>query len=153
MTLIKRNNGVHNSLPAFLDDFFAKDVFDFAPSKSFSTLAKSMPAVNILETEKEYKIEVAAPGLKKEDIKVELENDLLTISSEVKQEKEEKDKEGRYTRREFSFSSFKRSFTVDEDTVDTEKIEAKYEDGILNIHVPKKTAAQEEKKAKTISIA
>lgn len=153
MTLIKRNTGVHNSLPAFFDDFFAKDLFDFAPAKSFSTLAKSIPAVNILETENEYKIEVAAPGLKKEDIKVELDNDLLTISSEVKQEKEEKDKEGRYTRREFSFSSFKRSFTVDEDTVDTEKIEAKYENGILNIHVPKKVTVQEEKKAKTISIA
>ncbi len=153
MTLIKRNSGVHNSFPALFDDFFAKDLFDFMPSKSFSTMAKSVPAVNILETEKEYKIEVAAPGLKKEDIKVELENDLLTISSEVKKETEEKDKEGRYTRREFSFSAFKRSFTVDEDTVDIEKIEAKYEDGILNIQVPKKTAAPAEKKAKTISVS
>ena len=145
MTLIKRNTGINNSFPALLDDFFAKELFDFAPSKSFSNFAKSTPAVNILETEKEFKIEVAAPGLKKEDIKVELENDLLTISSEVKKETEEKDKDGRYTRREFSYSSFKRSFTVDEDTVDTEKIDAKYENGVLNIVVPKRAAVEPEK--------
>ena len=84
--------------------------------------------------------------------KVELDNDLLTISSEVKKETEEKDKEGRYTRREFSYNSFKRTFTVDEDTVDTEKIDAKYENGVLNIVVPKKVAVEQEKKTKTITI-
>jgi len=153
MTLIKRNSGINNSFPALLDDLFAREIFDFAPSKSFSNFAKSAPAVNILETESAYKIEVAAPGLKKEDIKVELADDLLTISSEVKKETEEKDKEGRYTRREFSYNSFKRSFTVDEDTVDIEKIDAKYENGVLNILVPKKTAAEQEIKTKTISIS
>lgn len=96
---------------------------------------------------------MAAPGLKKEDIKVELNDNVLTISSETKQEKEEKDKEGRYTRREFSFSSFKRSFTVDEETIDTEKIQAGYENGILNIHVPKKAKQVPENKTKTISIS
>lgn len=78
---------------------------------------------------------------------------MLTISSEVKKETEEKDKDGRYTRREFSYSSFKRSFTVDEDTVDTEKIDAKYENGVLNIVVPKRAAVEPEKKTKTISIS
>ncbi len=154
MTLIKRNAGVYNSFPALLDDFFAKDLFEFGPkTNGFSNLTKSIPAVNILENDNEYKIEVAAPGLKKEDIKVELNDNVLTISSETKQEKEDKDKEGRYTRREFSFSSFKRSFTVDEETIDTEKIQAGYENGILNIHVPKKAKQVPENKTKTISIS
>lgn len=153
MTLIKRHSGINNSFPALFDDFFARELFDFTPAKTFSNFAKNAPAVNILETEQEFKIEVAAPGLKKEDFKVEVEDGILTISSEAKQEKEEKDKEGRYTRREFSYSSFKRSFTVDEESVDTEKIEAKYDNGVLNIHVPKKNVQVVEKKAKTITIS
>lgn len=153
MTLIKRHSGVNNSFPALFDDFFGRDFFDFAPAKSFSNFVKTAPAVNILENEKEFKIEVAAPGLKKEDINVEIEDGLLTISSEMKQEKEEKNKEGNYTRREFSYSSFKRSFSVDEDSVDTDNIEAKYENGVLNIHVPKKKIEVVEKKPKTISIS
>ena len=153
MTLIKRNTGINNSFPALFDDFFGRDFFEFTPSRSLSNFAKNAPAVNILETDNEFKIEVAAPGLKKEDIKVELEDGLLTISSETKQEKEEKDKEGKYTRREFSYSSFKRSFSVDEDSVDADNIAATYENGVLNIQVPKKTKATPEKKTKTIAIA
>lgn len=153
MTFIKKHSGVNNSFPALFDDLFAKELFDFTPAKSFSNFAKNVPAVNILETEHEFKIEVAAPGVKKDDFKVEFEDGMLTISSETKQEQENKDKNGKYTRREFSFSSFKRSFTVDEETIDTEKMEAKYENGVLNIHVPKKVVQVVEKKAKTIAVS
>ena len=153
MTFIKRHSGVNNSFPALFEDFFTKDFFDSAPSKSFSNFAKTTPAVNIIENEQAFRIEVAVPGLKKEDFKVEVEDGLLTISSEEKQETEEKSKDGKYTRREFSYNSFKRSFTVDEDTVDTEKIEGKYENAVLNILVPKKKIEVVEKKPKTVAVS
>lgn len=148
MTLIKRK---HEHNPGFLfNDFFGKDFFDFAPVQSYG---KTIPAVNIRETDTDFRIEVAAPGLKKEDISVELENGVLTIAAETKSEKEESDKQGRYTRKEFSYSSFKRSFSVNEDSVDAEKIEGKYENGVLNLVLPKKTKSEPEKKSKTIQIA
>jgi HSP20 family protein len=146
MTLIKRKHE-----PGFwLNDFFAKDFFDLNPVQSFG---KTVPAVNIKETETEYKIEVAIPGLKKEDVKVELENGILSISAESKTEKEENDAAGKYTRKEFSYSSFKRSFTVDEETIDADKIDGRYENGVLYLQLPKKTKSEPEKKSKTISIA
>jgi HSP20 family protein len=148
MTLIKRK---HEHNPGFwFNDFFGKDFLDFAPVQSFG---KTVPAVNIKETETDFKIEVAAPGLKKEDISVELENGVLSISAESKTEKEESDQEGRYTRKEFSYSSFKRSFSVNEESVDAEKIEGKYENGVLKLVLPKKAKSEPEKKSKTISIA
>ena len=148
MTFIKRK---HEHTPGFwFNDFFGKDLLDLYPVQSFG---KTVPAVNVKETETDFKIEVAAPGLKKEDIKVEMENGVLSISAENKIEKEESDKNGRYTRREFSYSSFKRSFSVDEKTVDAEKIDAKYENGVLNLTLPKKTKSEPEKKSKTITIS
>lgn len=153
MTFIKKHSGVHNNYPALFDDFFAKELFDFSPARSFNNFAKNAPAVNILESETSFKIEVAAPGLNKEDIKIEVEDGILTISSETKQEKEEKDKDSRYTRREFSYSAFKRSFSVDEDSIDTDKVEANYENGVLNIKVPKKVAVPAEKKVKSVTIS
>lgn len=153
MTFIKKHSGVNNSFPVLFDDLFAKELFGFTPAKSYSNFSKNVPAVNILETEHEFKIEVAAPGVKKDDFKVEFEDGMLSISSETKQEQENKDENGKYTRREFSFSSFKRSFTIDEETIDTEKMEAKYEDGVLNILVPKKVVQVVEKKAKTIAVS
>jgi HSP20 family protein len=148
MTLIKRKQE-HN--PGYwFDDFFGKDFFDLNPVRSFG---KTVPAVNVKETDTDFKIEVAAPGLNKDDIKVELENGVLTISAENKTEKEESDKDGKYTRREFSYSSFKRSFTVNEEAVDIEKIEGKYENGVLHLQLPKKAKSEPEKKSKTISIA
>ena len=148
MTLIKRKQ---EHQPGFwFNDFLGKDFFDFNPVQSFG---KTVPAVNVKETENDFKIEVAAPGLNKEDIKVELENGVLTISAETKTEKTEGDKDSRYTRREFSYTSFKRSFSVNEDTVDAEKIEGKYENGVLHLLLPKKAKSEPEKKSKTISIA
>jgi HSP20 family protein len=92
------------------------------------------PAVNILEDEKQFLLEFAIPGMKKEDFKINLENQVLTVSSEMKEENEEV--KSNYTRREFGYNSFSRSFTVPKNIV-ADKIKADYKDGILNISVPK----------------
>jgi HSP20 family protein len=91
-----------------------------------------------MENEKDYELELAVPGRKKEDFNIEIDKDVLTISSEIKYEDEAK--EENYTRREFGFSSFKRAFTLPE-TIDSDKIEANYEDGLLKFVLPKKEEA------------
>lgn len=127
----------NNFLPGFVDEFFGKDVmkdlFDFKTSSG-------IPAVNITESKDNFTIEVAAPGLNKEDFKINIENNLLTISSEKKNEKE--DKEKNYVRREFSYSCFKRSFVLP-DTVQIDGIKAAHKDGILMVEIPKKEEAKE----------
>ncbi|OWK73723.1 heat-shock protein [Flavobacteriaceae bacterium JJC] len=125
--LIRRNS--------FFDDFITKDLFEFKPSFNQSDL--TLPSVNVKELDRGFEIHVAAPGIKKEDFKINLEQNVLTISSENSTENEEKDENGAFTRREFNYSSFSRAFTLPE-TADPEKIEAAYEDGILKITVPKK---------------
>jgi HSP20 family protein len=95
----------------------------------------NLPAANVSETDKEYKIEVAIPGFKKEEVKVNLENEVLTISAENKSEKEEKAK--RYTRKEFFYGSSTRSFQLPK-AANAEKIEAKYENGLLKLAIAKK---------------
>jgi HSP20 family protein len=91
----------------------------------------------VKEDNEAFRVEVAAPGLKKEDFKVTLDNGLLTISAENRREHEEKNAEGRYTRREFSYHSFSRSFTLPS-TVEADRIDARYQDGILHLEIPKK---------------
>ncbi len=98
-----------------------------------------IPAVNIKEDEKQYVLEMAAPGLKKEDFKISLDNDVMNISREVEEKKEEKNEN--YTRREFWFNSFSRSFTLPE-TIDFDKIKADYRNGILKITLPKDEKAR-----------
>lgn len=147
-TLVKAQCAVPANNRFFFDDFFGKDIFDFNPNN----LVKSTPAVNVKENEKEFTLEVAAPGLQKEHFNIAVEDGVLTISAETKSEKTEGDENSKFTRKEFSYSSFKRSFTLDEETVDADNIVAKYENGILNIAIPKKVKVEEEKKAKTISI-
>lgn len=98
----------------------------------------SVPAVNIKDNTENFELELAVPGMKKDDFTVEVDNDVLTISSEVQTENEEN--KDNYTRKEFSFTSFKRAFTLP-DTVDGAKIDAKYEDGILRLILPKKQEA------------
>jgi HSP20 family protein len=119
-------------------------------SRHFSDTNTTLPAVNIKENADAFMVEMAAPGMAKEDFKIELNNDLLTISSEKKNEKETKEGET-YTRREYSYQSFSRSFTLP-NTVDGEKISAKYENGVLSIEIPKKEEAKP-KPAKQISIS
>lgn len=89
MTLTKRNGNLMNSLPGLFDDFFSKDLFDWG-SSNFSITGTTIPAVNVKETADAFEVEMAAPGMKKEDFKVELNNNILSISSEQKQEQEEK---------------------------------------------------------------
>ncbi len=124
------------SIPSLIDNIFSRDLMDWS-SSNFSNTNTTLPAVNILETENDYTIEVAAPGMKKEDFKVNLENNMLSISSEKKTEKND-EKKGSYNRREFSYQSFQRTFTVPENEVEGDKIAAKYCDGVLCITLPKK---------------
>ncbi len=136
-----------NFLPEFVNEFFGNDTLSrFFDDYSSNT---SMPSVNVAEGKDEYKIEVAAPGLSKGDFKIDMHNNLLEISSEKKVENEEK-KEN-YIRREFNYSSFKRSFSLP-DGVDADKIKATHKDGILNILIPKKEE-EKEKGPKTIKIS
>lgn len=141
MSLLVRTNG--NMFPTLVDDlltdsFVTPDLFDINLNSAFRGLSRQMPSVNITETDKEFKIELAAPGLEKKDFKVEMDKDLLTISSEKEEEKKEEKKN--FYRREFSYNSFSRSFTLPENVLG-DKIDAKYENGILRLSIPKKEVA------------
>lgn len=128
-------------MPSLLDDLLLKDLFD-TTSGSWKSSGTTLPAVNVSETNDAFMIEVAAPGMKREDFHVELDNNLLTISSDREQEKKEKQNGNLYTRREFSYQSFQRSFALPENRIEGDKIFAKYTDGILHITVPKKEEAK-----------
>ena len=130
MKLVKFNEPV--TFSNLLDDFFNTS---FAPA--YQNKKWTMPAVNIVDNDKEYDIEVAAPGKKKEDFNINLQDDILTISCSRKDEKKETEKN--YSRQEFCYSSFSRSFNLTDD-VDREKINAKYDNGILTLSLPKKEA-------------
>lgn len=133
--MTKRNESVPIFRSVF-DDFFTKDLFDWN-SKHFSDLGSTLPSVNVKETERGFNLELAAPGMQKDDFNIELNHNVLTISSEQKDEKSEEDYDGRYTRREFNYQSFSRSFTLPENA-DHSKIEASYDDGVLYVSIPKK---------------
>jgi HSP20 family protein len=122
--------------PYFMPDFFKDDLFQLIPDRT-----SSEPALNIKENEKSYVLELAVPGIDRKDLKIDINDDVLTISSETKNEKEE-NRDG-YRRKEFSYSSFCRSFYIPENA-NTEKIEASYKDGVLTVGIPK----QEEEKTK-----
>ena len=107
------------------------------------------PKVNIKETDEEFMVEMAAPGMKRDDFHIELDNDIFVISSEIQNENEDKNKS--YTRREFSYESFRRSFHLP-NSVEAEKIKAKYEDGLLRLVIPKKEEARR-RPPKTIKIS
>jgi HSP20 family protein len=147
MTLIKRDAGYAPVLSNFFDDFLTKDLFNWPSSSSTGT---TIPSVNIYETEGDFHVEMAAPGMAKEDFKVELDNNTLTISSQ-KESEEVRDKDKNFQRREFSFQSFYRTFHLP-DSAEAEKINAKYTDGILKLVIPKKEEAKR-KPVKTIKIS
>ena len=121
-------------VPAVLNDFFKPWNEWFENGGNFWGKPISVPAVNVTENTKDFKVSVAAPGLKKEDFKIDVDGNMLTISSETGEEKEEKDE--KYTKKEYSYSAFSRSFTLPEG-VNKEKIEAAYENGILRLVLPK----------------
>ena len=149
--LVKSNGTLFPAMPSLFDDFLSKDLFDWS-NNNWRSSGATLPSVNVSETNDNFAIEVAAPGMKRDDFKVELDNNVLTISSELSDNKEEKDNEGHYSRREFSYQSFQRSFALPENKVEGEKISARYTDGILHITVPKKEEAKV-KPVKKISIS
>ena len=127
------------------------DKFFNAPLDEFFNISKVMnvPAVNVSETEKEFKLCIAAPGLEKKDFKVDAYDEMLTISAEHETEKKE-EKNGRFNRREYNYSSWSRSFTLPENC-DSGKIDAEYKNGELKILIPK-IEIKEPKKTKSISV-
>lgn len=132
MNVIKRNAA--HGLPIVMDQFF-KDILG---GTQYNQTA--VPPVNVKETDTAFTLELVAPGLKKENFNIEIDKDLLTISSEIKAENTE-EQEGKFTRREFRSASFKRSFKLPEN-VKAEDINASYQDGILTVSLPKKEEAQ-----------
>lgn len=134
MTLMKKSNFPSLLNERWLTDFFDTDRF-FDSDLLKMAAVPQVPKVNILEEEKEFIVEMAAPGMTKKDFHISIENGLLSISAEVKAESEKVDKN--FTRKEFSYNSFSRSFSLPENA-NEEKIEANYEDGILKLHIAKK---------------
>ena len=132
-TLVKRPNG-RNLADPWTSEFF--DVDSLFGRNLLRPFEKTLPAVNISEDEKFYKVDVVAPGMKKESFKVNIEDDVLTISGEAKLETTEEDEARQYSRREYSHSSFTRSFRLP-DNVKDESISANYEDGVLKLSIPK----------------
>jgi len=130
------NLRTRTSWPKLIDEFLNDNLM---PGFFNWETGQNMPAVNITEGKDDYRIEVAAPGLKKEDFKISLDNNVLSLSSETEVKNETKDEN--VLRREFSYSSFNRSFTLPE-SVNGEKIKATHNDGILSIFVPKKDEAK-----------
>jgi HSP20 family protein len=145
VSTIRKNTSIP-SLSSWVDDLFEGSLGTGFLS-NFNT-GMTLPAVNIKENKDEYFLEIAVPGMKKSDFVIDVDNKILSISSETKTEHEEKDET--YTRREFGYSSFKRTFTLP-DTVESDKIKAQYKDGILMIHLPKREEAKE-KPAKRINV-
>ena len=140
MTLVKRNSSITPSLPRFFDDFFTKDIFDWG-NNNYSPAGSTLPSVNIVETNDAFEVEMAAPGMNKKDFNIELDNETLKISSEMQNEREEKEGET-YRRREFSYQSFQRSFHLPKTVVDASKIKATYKDGLLKVMIPKREEAK-----------
>lgn len=138
MSLIKRNQD------AWLPSIF-EDLFNDSRLADVSNFGGTLPAVNIKETADDFKVEVAVPGKKKDDFNIELDQNVLTISSETKNENEEKTEDGTFTRKEFNYTSFKRAFTLP-DSVEQDKIKAVYKDGVLNITVPKREESKQKPK-------
>jgi len=128
------------SVPSLIDQFFGRDLMSDLFEDNFTGI--TTPAVNIYENKDDYEIHVAAPGLAKDDFHIELDNRVLTISCEKEEKNEEKSDDGkRIIRREFSYTSFKRSFMLPS-SVDGDKIKATHKDGMLLITIPKKEEAK-----------
>ncbi|HTI61762.1 Hsp20/alpha crystallin family protein [Mucilaginibacter sp.] len=136
MTLVKFNNGQKREVNPWFNDVFDSLIND---SRLADRFVNKIPAVNIAETENEFHIELAVPGLKKEDFKISLDKNVLSVSAEKKTENVDESK--KYSKREYSYNSFARSFTLPE-TADYAKIDAEYTDGVLKLNVAKKEEAK-----------
>ncbi|MDQ6901649.1 MAG: Hsp20/alpha crystallin family protein [Bacteroidota bacterium] len=147
MTLVKRN-GRSTAMPTIWDNFFDRDLFNW--DNNFTNSGSSTPAVNIKETPDNFLVEMAAPGMEKQDFKIELDGSALTISSEKQTHSEQKDGEN-YNRKEFNYQSFYRTFHLPKEVVNADKIMAKYENGILRVEIPKHEQAKQ-KPARLIDV-
>ncbi len=134
-----------NWLPDIFDDFFGHDW------NWLTTSQKATPAYNVTESDKAYTIEVAVPGIRKEDCKIRLNDDVMTISVEKQQQLEEDGKKRRYLRKEFSYSKFEQSFSMPEE-VDQKGVHAEVKDGVLTINLPKREVKKEEEKWQNIEV-
>ncbi len=134
MSLIKRTMPNWSALTDFFDDDWTRDWF---------MKGNGTPAVNVVDNETSYEIELAAPGFKKKDFKIQMENGILTVSGETEMKKEEKKKN--YTRQEFQSTTFSRSFTLPEDVL-RDDVDARYEDGVLHLTLKKEKKKIPEKK-------
>jgi len=135
MTPAKKMGNASLSVPMLFDDFFSRELFNWGNS-NFSNTKTTVPSVNIKETPESFEVEVAAPGMEKKDFNITLDGNLLTISSQ--KEHRSQNTEDNYTRREFSYQSFQRSFELPKDVVNEEGITASYENGVLHLTVPKR---------------
>jgi len=142
--LTRRNE----SLPSVFENFL-KPWTDWTPFKDFDMSPITVPAVNVIENDKMYELTLAAPGMDRKDFHIDLEGNIMTISSEKEEIKEEKDE--KYSRKEYNFSSFSRSFTLPS-IVFKDKIEAAYENGILKIKMPKNEEAIKASLTKSIEV-
>lgn len=144
----RRNNENSSWLPSIFDDFFGDEFMGVPVSRQFAT-----PAVNIIENDKQYDIQIAAPGMTKDDFKISInDNNELVINLEKKQKEEKKDDDKRtWLRREFSYASYSQSFVLPED-VKEDSINAKMENGVLNIVLPKKEEAEQKPATRQIEI-
>lgn len=138
MSMVKRNPDFP-SFPSLFDDLFSRELFNWTNS-NFSVSGTTVPSVNIRETADQFEVEMAAPGMNKKDFKISLEGNTLTISSQ--KEKETQKTETGYSRREFSYESFQRTFVLPRDVVDDTNIAARYENGLLQLSIPKLETAR-----------
>lgn len=138
MKVIKRENANTPAVNNLLGSLFFDDLFNWNNS-NWQSRGYS-PAVNISESDEGFNLDLAAPGMKKEDFKIELENDVLTISAEAKTEREET--KNNVLRKEFGFTGFKKSFTLPENAVNDQDIKAQYNNGVLSVFLPKREEAK-----------
>ena len=133
-------------MPAFIDDFFRpwNEWFD----DGFSRMGR-LPAVNICEEEESYKLTLAVPGMKKSDFEIDIDGNQLSIS--CSKEESQMEKEARYTRKEYSYNSFERMFTIP-DEINRERIDASYDNGVLTVMLPKKEEVKRQQISKHIAI-
>ncbi|MFO7863532.1 MAG: Hsp20/alpha crystallin family protein [Salinivirgaceae bacterium] len=147
--MLPRKNDLFPTFSGLFGDFFDKELTNWSQN-NYSASNTTLPAVNIKDEEDKFTVQVAVPGMDKKDFNIDLNENMLTISSEKEDKKEDKDDS--YTRREYSYRSFTRTFTLPENIVDSDKISAKYENGELTITIPKKEEAKP-KPARTIKIS
>ena len=141
MSIVKRNGWPFTDVPNLFNDFLNRDMWNWGIENNSATNT-TIPAINVKETNENFEVEVAAPGMEKKDFKIELNGNMLAISSEKKNEWEQNENE-RYSRKEFSYQSFQRIFQLPKNVVDENNIQAKYENGLLRLIIPKKEQAKQ----------